>query len=411
MRVLYLHQYFTTPDMGGGTRSYELARRFVAAGHTVNMITARRQGTRNRAWERTTEGGITVDWRWIPYSNTMGHSRRILAFLRYAASSTARAIRLGGDVVYASSTPLTVAIPGVVASLLRRIPLVFEVRDLWPEGPVAVGALRNPVLIWGGRILERIAYKRAAHVVALSPGMAESIAASGTPCNRISVVPNGCDIEFFASVNENSPELSAVVPDLAGRPVVLYAGALGAVNGVTYVADIAAEMLRCGNSTAFVVMGEGVEKPAIRRHAEELGVLNRNFFLLDARPKKDMPWVFASATLVISVVIDNEMMWKNSANKFFDGLAAGRPVVINHEGWQADLLRSAGAGLVVPPCDPVQAAAEIGAFLASSGMIRSASEAAARLARERFDRDGQAAKVWEIVEGAVKARRERRRIA
>jgi hypothetical protein len=155
MRIVYLHQYFVTPDMSGGTRSFEMAKRLVRAGHEVHMITSE-QGDRvsGRAWRVTDEHGITVHWTSVPYSNYMGIRQRLGAFVRFAWRASARATRLGGDVIFATSTPLTISVPALVASTLRRRPFVFEVRDLWPEVPIAIGALTNPLAIRLARALE-----------------------------------------------------------------------------------------------------------------------------------------------------------------------------------------------------------------------------------------------------------------
>src|SRR6185295_8166233 len=116
MRVIYLHQYFNTPDMAGGTRSYEMARRLVAAGHEVHMVTTWREPTDKTGWFVTSEAGITVHWLPVPYSNYLSYARRIRAFLRFAWASSRKAAALPGDVVFATSTPLTVAVPGIYAS-------------------------------------------------------------------------------------------------------------------------------------------------------------------------------------------------------------------------------------------------------------------------------------------------------
>src|SRR5690625_4937567 len=163
MKIIYLHQYFNTPEMSGGTRSYEMARRLVAAGHDVHMITSWRQPDPARKnWFTTIEEGIKVHWLPVPYSNHMSYQERIKAFFRFAFQAGNKAKALQGDIVFATSTPLTIAIPAISASKKHRIPMVFEVRDLWPELPVAIGAIRNPALIWMAKKLELWAYKHSA---------------------------------------------------------------------------------------------------------------------------------------------------------------------------------------------------------------------------------------------------------
>ena len=154
MRIVYMHQYFNTPAMHGGTRSYEMARRLVRSGHEVHMVTADSQGSGARgknSWSLTEEAGIHVHWLPVPYSNNMTYRARVKAFISFARYAGLRAVPLRPDVVFATSTPLTIALPAAYAAKRLRIPLVFEVRDLWPEMPIAVGALRNPLAIWAAQ--------------------------------------------------------------------------------------------------------------------------------------------------------------------------------------------------------------------------------------------------------------------
>src|SRR5205823_13311940 len=142
MRIVYLHQYFVTPQMAGGSRSYEMARRLVAAGHDVHMVTSDRDAADAHApWRHSVEAGIHVHWTPIAYDNRMSYGERMRAFLRFAWRAARKAVALRGDVVFATSTPLTIAIPAVYAARRLRVPMVFEVRDLWPEVPIAIGAI------------------------------------------------------------------------------------------------------------------------------------------------------------------------------------------------------------------------------------------------------------------------------
>ena len=155
MRIAYVHQYFRTPQDSGGTRSYQIARRLVSAGHQVTIITTDPSSQRaDRDWRISDEAGVQVHWLPVPYSNQMPFPQRIRAFFRFAWKSAFRAASVPADVVLATSTPLTIAIPGIATKLWQRIPLVFEVRDLWPELPIAVGALRSPVSKGLARLLE-----------------------------------------------------------------------------------------------------------------------------------------------------------------------------------------------------------------------------------------------------------------
>jgi glycosyltransferase involved in cell wall biosynthesis len=388
MRIAYIHQYYTTREMPGGTRSYELARRLVERGHEVHVITtdtgARHSGVR---WRESVHDGVHVHRMPVPYSNAMSYRRRIASFVQFAVGASTRATRVHPDVVLATSTPLTVAIPGIVAAKLRRVAFVFEVRDLWPELPIEIGALHHPVTRWAALRLAETAYRNADRVIALSPGMADGVAAHGYPRQRITVVPNACDVDLFGASAAAAQAFRADRPWLGARPLVVYAGTFGVVNGVDYLVRVAAHMRDREPDVRFLLLGEGKTRQQVTALAERLGVLGRTLFIEPGIPKDQVPAVLEAATITTSVVVPLPGLWVNSANKFFDGLAAGRPVAINHGGWQADLLSNSGAGVVLDGEDPGAAAEVLAARLGDSAWLESAGRAARALATGLFSRD------------------------
>ncbi len=388
MRVVYIHQYYRNRSMWGGTRSYELARRLVAEGHEVHIVTSDVDATSSSMrWRVGTEDGISVHWLPVPYSNHMSYRRRIAAFVQFAVLASIRATRLRPDVVLATSTPLTVAAPGLIASRLRRVPFVFEVRDLWPELPIEMGALSNPLarrLAFG---LARMTYHRAAQVIVLSPGMADGVEGYDYPTEQITIIPNGCDLDLFAVDRAQVQQFRDRYDWLGDRPLVLYAGTFGPINGVDYLVRVAAEVMKRDAEIRFLLVGDGREGAKVETLARELGVLDRNLFFLPPLPKADIPTVVAAATMATSVFLPLPKMWDNSANKFFDALAAGRPIAINYGGWQADLLSSTGAGVVLDPADVPAAAEEVVRRVRDRNWLDAAGRAARRLATDQFNRD------------------------
>lgn len=389
MRIIYLHQYFNTPGMTGGTRSYELARRLVERGHEVHMVTTLRNHDGRRDWFRSEEAGIQVHWLPVRYSNDMNYGERTRAFLRFAWRSSRYASRLPADLVFATSTPLTIALPAMAAKQRLGVPMVFEVRDLWPELPIAIGALRNPILKLAAHRLERRAYRAAAAVIALSPGMAEGVARTGYPSSRIHVIPNGADLGHFGD-DDARDDFRARLPGLDARPLIGYIGTLGKINGVSYLVDIAAAALRHAPALRFLIVGTGAEEAAIRQRAGQLGVLGRNLTMLPSVSKQTVPQVFAACDIVLSLFIDLPAMQANSANKFFDGLAAGRPIAINYGGWQAELLERHGAGMRLAGGCPDTAAQQLAAWTEKPDVLREAGRNARKLAEREFDRDALA---------------------
>jgi len=410
MKIVYLHQYFKTPAMAGGTRSFEMARRLVARGHDVHVVTAR-DDPGPRTWTHTRHAGIDVHWCSVPYSNRMSYAQRIRAFAKFSRLAARRAASIEADVVFATSTPLTIALPAVYAARRQRIPMVFEVRDLWPELPIAVGALKNPAAIAAARWLERFAYRKAAHVVALSPGMRDGVVAAGCPIDKVTVIPNSCDLGMFRVDERVGREFRERYDWLRDRPLVVYAGTLGIINGVDYLARLAAEVRRRDVGVRFLVIGSGREEPQVRRTARRLRVLGRNFFMWSPLPKQEMPAVLSAADVAASVFRDIPEMWNNSANKLFDGFAAGRPVAINYEGWQAEIIRRQGCGLVLDPHDLETSADRLVRSLRSRTWPARARAAARRVAEEQFDRNKLFAQFESVLLDAVPGKARRRRAA
>ncbi len=249
MRILYLHQFFITRAGAGGTRSYEFARRFVSRGHAVRMLTA--AGGREDV-EGIEVVGVRGGYADYVSATATSYPRRMLAFARFALAATATALRgPRPDVIYATSPPLTMALPAMAAAARWRAPLVFEVRDLWPEAPIQMGALRNPLLRRAARLLERLVLRRATRVIALSPGIERGVVAAGAPPERVSLVPNGADLDLFHVAPE--PE----------RFRVSYFGTMGEANDLTAVVEAA----RLLDGVEFVLMGDGKHRARLERSA------------------------------------------------------------------------------------------------------------------------------------------------
>ncbi|WP_206330652.1 glycosyltransferase family 4 protein [Modestobacter sp. KNN46-3] len=383
-----MHQHFRTPAMSGGTRSYEFARRLVAAGHQVSVVTARTASGRRSGsarWHRTTEQGIDVHWVDVPYDNSMRPWRRVLAFLQFMVASSRRAAGLPQDVVLGTSTPLTVAVPAAWAARRNRCRMVLEVRDLWPEVPIAMGVLRFWPARRAAELLERWAYHRADHVIALSPGMAAGVRAVD-PDVPVTVIPNASDIDMFGTRTTADDELIQNRPWVATRPVLLYAGTFGRANGISWLVDVAAELRHRCPQAVVVLIGQGAEFEQTRRLAAELGLDDNSCIVLDSVPKPEVAAWFRACTVAFSCFVDVPALTANSANKFFDALAAGRPVAINHGGWLADVLQETGAGIVLSR-DPGAAASSLSELLTDESRLSDARAAARMLAANDFNRD------------------------
>ena len=402
MKIIYLHQYFNTPKMSGGTRSYEMAKRLVASGHEVHMVTSHREEQKkHKGWFTTDEAGIKVHWYPVPYSNQMNYAQRISAFFAFAFAAKKKAVSLSGDVVFATSTPLTIAIPAVFTAHKLKVPMVFEVRDLWPEMPIAMGALNNPALQFAAKRLERWAYKNAAVVVALSPGMKEGILKTGYPANQVAVIPNSSDNLEFIHNDEAATKFREERAWLGDKPLLLYAGTFGKVNGVDYIVKVAKELKKINSNIRVLLVGEGREKLDVIMEAKEAGVFEENVFFEPAMVKKDMPILFNAATMTSNLVTDMPEARANSANKFFDSLAASKPILLNHGGWMHDIVKAYDCGLAMWQ-QPVDAVAEqLHEKMNNEEWLKQAAIGAKKLAVQEFDRDLLANQLMSVISAVV----------
>ena len=390
MKIIYLHQYFNTPSMSGGSRSYQMAKRLVGWGHEVHMITSSKQMGVKKI---ELIDGINVHWIPERYSNTMSYSSRLKAFFSFAFKASKECNGLQADIVFATSTPLTIILPAYYISKTLKIPYVFEVRDLWPELPIAIGALKNPIAKWMAKKLEIFAYKNAKHVVALSPGMADGVTAFNP---NVTVIPNSSDIHEFSYDEAKEKIFRKKYPELGDFKFGLYAGTFGFINGVSYLVDLALELKEKDSDFKIVAIGQGYEWIKVKEYAQSKGVLGNNLFIYSALPKVDIINAFSAASFGFSLFIDLKEMEANSANKFFDTLAASIPPLINYGGWQQELLKKTNSGLVLDR-DVKLAANQIYEILNNDAMYKNMSLNAGKLASMQFDRDNLAAKLDSVL--------------
>ena len=405
LRILYLHQHYSAPEGATATRAHAMATALGLRGHAVTLACGRYAGARTGLSgpfargrrEGRAHGPFRVVEYDIPCANAQGPAERTGAFLRFAARSAVLALRDRWDVVVASSTPLSVALPALAARRLRGTPFVFEIRDPWPELPRAMGAAPG----WALAGMERLAdaaCRGASAVVALTEGMAETARARGADPAALHVVPNGCDLELFG------PQVAPWRPPEAApwERVAVYAGAHGRANGLDALLDAAAALQARGRyDIRLLLVGEGGEKTRLQQAALVRGLDNVSF--LDPLPKRRLAALLAGSQMVLHCLDDIPAFaeW-TSPNKLMDGLAAGRPVVTNVPGRAARIVADGPSGLAVPPGD-APALAEALMRLADDLPLRAAmGEAARAQAVRRWDRRLQARLFCEVVEAAAR---------
>lgn len=301
--------------------------------------------------------------------------------------------------LYATSPPLTIGVPALLVSFLRRVPLVFEVRDCWPEAAVQLGALRQPLLIWLARAFERFVYRRAKHVVTLSPGMREVIVATtGTDTSKVSVVPNCADLELFhPGVDGAAARKSLGVED---KFVCLYFGAMGEANGLSALLGAFALLQERGESIVAVFCGAGGQRAALEAEVRRLDL--GNVIFTGPFPKEAMPDLVAAADLCLLHFKNVPILATSSPNKLFDALSAGKPVLHNTDGWIRAMLESHRAGFFVSTDDPATFADELTRLSQNPEQLRAYGQNARTLAETAFDRREQGRRLAGILAAAAR---------
>jgi len=406
VHILYLHQYFATPDSSAGTRSYELAKRFVRSGHSVTLVTSSAAFPDkyhfNKGWNYIDIDGVKLYVLHLDYSNKDSFIARIWKFIYFSVRSTVKSLSISADVVFATSTPLTIAIPGLIFSKIKKVPLVFEVRDLWPELPVVMGVIKNKWVIKLATWLEKYTYKNSKRLIGLSPGMCDGIIRHGVPSKHVTLATNSCDTDLFdVDKSVGFRYLKTKLNFVNGRKLIVYTGTFGLINKVGYIVGLAKAAQKIDPNLCFLAIGDGMEKLQVISEAEKAGVLNDNLYILPPVPKTEIVELLSAADLSLSLFGPVKEMWHNSANKLFDALASQTPIAINYGGWQQDFISEHNCGLKLDATDYCKASESISKFLNTESEYITAVESCKILSYEHFSRDIMAARIESTLIDAI----------
>lgn len=388
MKILYLHQYFKFPSENGGTRSYDLATGFAEKGYEIEIVTSTSDPEYNQAkrWVKLQKDGLIVHYIYLPYGNHLSYFKRALVFFQFLWFASFKLLAIKTDLVLATSTPLSIGIPALIKKWITKTPFVFEARDVWPEAVIAIGAIKNIYLQKLLYQLERIIYKNAAAIVPLSVDMKKSIVDRYPQFKTkpIEIIENISEIRRFQNSYNQDKSLLKEKIGFVPRFTVLYAGTFGRVNGIGYVVKLAKEVIAIDPTVVFVLIGAGAEKEMITQLALDEGVLNKNVFILDPVSKQELPQLYYECNMGSSFVIPVKELWANSANKFFDTLAAGKPILINHPGWQKDKIESEDIGYVLPEKIDKFVARDFVSYTQNVALILKQSARALEVAKDNY---------------------------
>ena len=348
MHILIIHQAFASLNEPGGTRHHEFARLLTAHGHQVTVIASPVSYITGSAFRASVSSEVTEDKVTILRASVYdAHHRsflhRIVAFFSFMLSSFWVGLGVKNvDLVWGTSPPIFQGVTAWVLARIKGAKFLFEVRDLWPQFAIAVGVLKNPVLILLSEWLERFLYRRADRVMVNSPGFLEPVTSRGA--KRVELIPNGADPSMFDPNNDGMEFRRS--NQLTDKFVVLYAGAHGMSNDLEVVLDAAA-LLVDRNEIQLVLLGDGKEKPALMTRAQKMDLKNVTF--LPSVPKTEMASALAGADACLAILKPLEEYKTTYPNKVFDYMAAGRPVVLAIDGVIREVVEAAGCGIFAAP--------------------------------------------------------------
>ncbi|WP_375435351.1 glycosyltransferase family 4 protein [uncultured Hymenobacter sp.] len=398
MHIAVFSQYHTNPDCPATSRHYALLAH-IARTHRVTLITT-------RTWERQR---LTQEFPWlpegvemhaaqVPYHNKMGVQRRALAFGQYAAYALREGMRIPKpDVIWGISTPLTAAWVAAQVARWRRVPWVFEVQDLWPAFPVAMGAVPNK---WAQKqlfTLEKNLYQSARHILPLSPGMTSYIRNLGISEEKLTTVLNGTDLDLAARATVATVAALRQQLQLEGRRVILYAGTFGRANNIPMLITAAVTLAASRPEVVWLFMGHGYEESLLREAAITYPFIQ----LVPSQPRHAVFTWFKLADISIVSFLGMPVLDANSPAKLYDSLAVGTPVVVTNGGWTRDLIQASECGWYSPADNAPALAEQLRKLFEYPEQLQAAGRAGQEMAANTFDRQKIAATMQRIIEQAA----------
>jgi glycosyltransferase involved in cell wall biosynthesis len=389
VKVLLLHQHFKTPYTGGAIRSYYLARALADQGITPIVITARKA----EAYQVENIDGIEVHYLPIAYDNSFGFYERSQAFLHFVWS----AVKLSGkfkdaDVCYAISVPLTVGIAARRIKSKYKIPYIFEVGDLWPDAPVQLGFIRNKFFRSYLYKLERKVYQFSNALVALSPGIKSAIETK-IPGKRVHLLPNFSDTDFFKPEKKDQ-ELESRF-GVKDKFVVSYIGAVGLANGLDHFLACAFESQQSSLPVHFILCGEGGFLDHLERVYSHYKL--SNFTFIPFQNREGVRQILNVTDAAFVSYLPEPILETGSPNKYFDGLAAGKLIIVNFGGWIRQEIEQNQCGIYVDSKNPADFTAKIQRFVEDNSILEKFKSASRRLALRSYSRSDLGLQFVEII--------------
>lgn len=388
-RILYIHQYFKTPQEGGAIRSYYLSKGLVDNGFEVEMITSHNDSI----YTVKDIDGVKVHYLPVKYNNEMGFIRRVHSFFKFVRKAKRLAKKINHiDHAYITSTPLTVGLIGLWLKKRMGINYTFEVRDLWPTAPIEIGAIKGRFLKSRLYRLEAKIYRNADRIVALSPGMRDWIK-KVVPEKDVFMIPNMADCQFFKKELKD-PKLIEFYH--AERPfVVTYLGSIGATNHLEFLLDIANEVKASDLKIDFKVVGEGSQLQNIKLKAYLKKLTNIEF--IGHQNKEGVRRILNVTDATYVSFADLPVLATNSPNKFFDSLASGKLTIVNTPGWTKDMVEQYKCGYYANPHKPKEFVSKLKPYLENRELLEASKNNARTIAESLYSKKLQVDKLVKVL--------------
>jgi colanic acid biosynthesis glycosyl transferase WcaI len=405
MRLLYISQYYP-PEVGATqTRAYEMARHLAARGHQVTVLTEVPNhpvgiitpAYRGRLFQRSQEDGLDVIRVWVKTAPQKNFGTRLAFYSSFMVNATLAGFLLARDhysLVYATSPPLFVGGVAWALDAIRRIPFVFEIRDLWPESAIAIGELKNPRYIRWATWLEQSCYQRSCHIVTVTRGLRDRLIERGIADTKVTVIPNGASTDLFRPMPEVGVQIRSRL-GLVDQFVVMYAGLLGVAQGLHTLVESAS--LLQNESVHFVFVGDGPVRGELEKTVQKYGLSNVTFTGLV--PRHEVPGYLSAADVAAVIFTDKPLFRRSMPSKMFDALACECPVLLSApEGEAVSVLRQAGGGVHVAPESPQAIARAVCDLKAHRDQTRLLGQHGRRFVEQHYSRQAQARQLAELLE-------------
>jgi glycosyltransferase involved in cell wall biosynthesis len=401
LHLLLVHQAFVTPREHGGTRHYEFGQHWVRSGNRMTVVASDRSYQTGEKWgegEIESSQGLDIRRAYTYPSLHRSFVWRVVSFLSFAVTSLIAGLRARDvHVVMGTTPPMPQALTAWLIAALKRRPFLLEVRDLWPEFAIDMGVLKNKIVIWIARRLERFLYARANHILVNSPAYRDHlIQEKGISPAKITLIANGVDANLFKETP--AADMRGLL-GINGEFVAMYAGALGLANDIRLVLDTA-ERLSTEPSVRIVLVGDGKERANLERQARTAGL--RNVIFAGSQPKASIPAYLAAADCCIAVLQNIPMFTTTYPNKVFDYMAAGKPTVLAIDGVIRKVIEAAQGGIFVRPGDPDAMAEAILQLQRDRKTAVQMGANAQRFVAKNFDRAQQAQQFIALVSTLAK---------